>query len=147
MGMSRTPTQRRQDAALSTYGGPGEAGSGWVAFAAIMIGLVGTVNVIYGIAAIDNASFFVNETRYIIHSLNVYGWVTLIVGAVQIVAAALIFGQNAFGRWIGIITAGLNVLVQMTWLGTAPFAAIAFMALDVMIIYALVVHGKARAAL
>ena len=64
-----------------------EAGGGWILFAGIMLMLVGILNVIWGIAAIGDSSFFVNDQKYILSNLNTWGWVTLILGAVQIAAA------------------------------------------------------------
>ena len=57
-----------------------ESGPGWLLFAGIMVVIVGVLNVIYGIAAIGNSSFFVNDQKYILSNLNTWGWVTLIIG-------------------------------------------------------------------
>jgi hypothetical protein len=63
-------------------------GQGWVLFAGIMILVVGLMNVIYGIAAIDNSTFFVQDARYVVlNDLNTWGWILLVVGIVQLVAA------------------------------------------------------------
>ena len=57
-----------------------EAGGGWILFAGIMLMLVGVLNVIYGIAAIGDSSFFIHDQKYILSNLNTWGWVTLILG-------------------------------------------------------------------
>ena len=62
-------------------------GTGWVLFAGIMMALVSVLNIIYGIAAIGDSSFFVNDQRYILSDLNTWGWVTLVIGGVQMLAA------------------------------------------------------------
>ena len=85
-----------------------EAGGGWILFAGIMLMLVGILNVIWGIAAIRDSSFFIHDTRYILSNLNTWGWVTVILGAVQILAAYSIWSGNQFGRWVGITVAGLS---------------------------------------
>jgi hypothetical protein len=119
-----------------------DRGAGWVAFAGIMISVVGLLNIIYGIAAISNSKFYFREATYIIHNLNVYGWVTLIVGVVQVAAAFAIFGRAPWARWVGIFTAGLNLLVQLVWIATYPLASLAIISIDVLVIYALVTYGK-----
>ena len=50
-------------------------GHGRVLFAAILLLIVGTLNIIYGIGALDDANIFVNDTRYIFTNLNTLGWV------------------------------------------------------------------------
>ena len=59
-------------------------GAGRAMFAAIMLLLVGTLNVIYGIGALDSANIFVNDTRYILTNLNTLGWVLIILGVIQL---------------------------------------------------------------
>ena len=59
-------------------------GTGRVVFAAFMLLLVGTVNIIYGIGALDDANVFVNDKRFVLDNLNTLGWVLIILGAVQL---------------------------------------------------------------
>ena len=71
-----------------------ESGPGWLLFAGIMVVIVGVLNVIYGIAAIGNSSFFVNDQKYILSNLNTWGWVTLVLGVLQILAAFSIWQRR-----------------------------------------------------
>ena len=87
-----------------------EEGSGWVLFAGIMIVTVGILNLIYGIAAIGDSSFFVADQKFILSGLNTWGWVMLILGVGQILAAFSIWAGNSFGRWFGIACAMLNAI-------------------------------------
>ena len=75
-----------------------DRGDGWVMFAGIMLALVAVLNVIYGIAAIDNANFFVAGQQYILSDLNTWGWVMLVVGGLQMIAAFSIWSGGGFGR-------------------------------------------------
>src|SRR3954449_8768297 len=84
-----------------------ERGGGWLLFAGVMIVMVGILNVIYGIAAIDNAHFFVANQKYIVSDLSTWGWVMLILGALQILAAFSIWSGGSYGRWFGIAVASL----------------------------------------
>ena len=76
-------------------------GAGRVAFAAIVLLIVGTLNIIYGIGALDNANLFVNDTRYILTNLNTLGWVLIILGAIQLTGAPLPDGRSVVrpGDW------------------------------------------------
>ena len=116
-------------------------GSGWVLFAGIMIMLVGVLNAIYGIAAIDNSSFFVADTQYILSDLNTWGWVLLILGALQLIAAFSIWAGGTYGRWFGIAVAGCNAIAALLAIPAYPFWSLAVFAIDLMIIYGLAVHG------
>ncbi len=82
--------------------------SGWVTFAGVMLFIVGVLNVIYGIAAIGDSSFFVQDQKYILSNLNTWGWVTLIIGALQLFAAFSLFAGGLYGRFIDILDASLS---------------------------------------
>jgi uncharacterized membrane protein HdeD (DUF308 family) len=113
-------------------------GQGWVTFAGIMILLVGIMNVIYGLAAIDNSTFFIQDARYVVFDdLNTWGWLLLVVGAVQVVAAFGIWSRTGWGRWIGIISASVNAVMQLLFISSFPLAALALFAVDLLVIYGL----------
>ena len=119
-------------------------GAGWVLFAGIMLMLAGILNVLYGIAAISNSSFFVHNTRYILSGLNTWGWVMLILGALQVVAAYSVWAGNRFGVWFGIAVAGLNSIGALLSIPAYPFWSLAVFAVDVLVIYGLAVYGGQR---
>jgi uncharacterized membrane protein HdeD (DUF308 family) len=113
-------------------------GQGWVTFSGIMILIVGVMNVIYGIAAIDKSTFFVQDAKYVVlNDLNTWGWVLLVVGAIQVVAAFGIWSRTAWGRWIGIISASCNAMLQLLFISSFPLAALALFSIDVLVIYGL----------
>jgi hypothetical protein len=60
-------------------------GLGRAAFVAILLLIAGTLNIIYGIAAVGNAHFF-DSTQYVFSSLHTWGWITIIVGVIQLTA-------------------------------------------------------------
>jgi hypothetical protein len=118
-----------------------DKGAGWLLFAGIMVVMVGILNVIYGIAAIDNANFFVANQKYIISDLNTWGWVMLVLGALQIVAAFSIWSGGSFGRWFGIGTAALNAIAALMAIPAYPFWSLAVFSIDLLIIYGLAAYG------
>jgi hypothetical protein len=123
-----------------------ERGSGWVTFAGVMVFVVGVMNVIYGIAAISNSTFFIADARFILSDLNAYGWVVLIVGAVEMLVALGIFARAPFARWTGVAIASVNLIAQLLWISAYPLAGLVFIAIDVLVIYGLVAHGRRPAA-
>jgi hypothetical protein len=134
--MAGTPTYDRP-------GGGEQTGAGWVMFAGIMLLIAGVLNVIYGIAAIDNSKFFVHatETQYILSGLNTWGWLILILGALQIVAAFSIWAGGAFGRWFGIIVASLSAIGALMSIPAYPLWSLAVFTIDLLIIYGLAAYG------
>ncbi len=122
-----------------------DTGFGWVIFAGTMLMLVGILNVIYGIAAIDNAKFFVNGAQYVISDLRTWGWVVLITGAAQVLTALGVWARTTFATWLGVAFAGLNAIGQLLMIPAYPFLAMSLFAVDILVIYGLAVHGGHRA--
>jgi hypothetical protein len=129
----------------STYEGSGyyddERGDGWVSFAGIMLLVLGTLNVIEGIAAIGNAHFFVGNAAYIVGSLNTWGWVVLCIGAVQLLVGVGVFVRSQLSRWAGVTILTLNAIAQLMMIPAYPFWSLALFALDIVALYGLVVYG------
>ncbi len=119
-------------------------GSGWVLFAGIMIAMLAVLNIFWGIAAIDKSQFFVANTEYILSDLKTWGWVVLIIGAVQLLAAFSIFRGGSFGRWFGIAVASVNAIIALLTIPAYPFWSLAIFALDVLVIYGLATYGGSR---
>ncbi|MGE0066908.1 MAG: hypothetical protein AB7T48_06095 [Solirubrobacterales bacterium] len=118
-------------------------GEGRVAFVAILLLIAGSLNVIYGIAAIGDANFFVDNTRYVISSLHTWGWITVILGAVQLGGGLSLLAGNTFGRVIGLIAASLGAIGSLLAVGGAyPFWSLGIFALCVICIHGLVVYGE-----
>lgn len=116
-------------------------GGGWLMFAGIMVLIAGTLNCIWGFAAIDNANFFVEDERYILSDLNTMGWIILVVGVIQIIAAFSIWAGGEFGRWIGIFGASLSAIGALLSMPGFPLWSVCLFFLNVLIIYALVAYG------
>ena len=122
-----------------------EQGSGWVLFAGIMIVTVGILNLIYGIAAIGDSSFFVADQKFILSGLNTWGWVMLVLGVGQILAAFSIWAGNSFGRWFGIACAMLNAIAALLAIPAYPFWSLVVIGIDILVIYGLAAYGGDKA--
>lgn len=119
-----------------------ERGSGWVTFAGVLMLMLGTINFIEGVAAIGNAHFFVADARYVISSLNTWGWVALCIGVIQWAIGLGIFVRNQFARWAGVFILALNAIAQLLMMPAYPFWALTIFAVDIVAIYGLVAHGR-----
>jgi hypothetical protein len=118
-----------------------EERSGWVTFAAVLLLIGGTLNVIYGIAAIGDSSFFVQDARYILSNLNTWGWVAVLIGLIQVIAAGSLWRGGLFGRIFGIAAASLSAIGALLSIPAYPFWSLAIFALDIVIIHQIASHG------
>jgi hypothetical protein len=113
--------------------------SGWWVFAGVLLLIAGVLNIIYGIAAIGDSKFFTENAVYVFSSLHTWGWILLILGVLELVAAFSLFSGGEFGRWFGIFIASLNAIGALLAIGGAyPFWSLAVFALSIIIIYKLV---------
>jgi len=117
------------------------AGANWVLFAGVIIFLLGVLNVIYGIAAIGKSHFFATDAKYIVSNLKTWGWVSLVLGALQILAALSIWRGGQFGRWFGILAAGLSSIAALMSIPAYPFWSLGIFAIDILVIYGLAAYG------
>jgi hypothetical protein len=113
-------------------------------FAGIMILILGILNCIWGVAAIDNANFFVNGTKFILSDLNTWGWIVLVIGVVQLFAAFSVWSGGGFGRWIGVIGASVGCISSLLSIPAYPLWSLAVFSVSVLVIYGLVAYGGQR---
>ena len=118
-------------------------GGGRVAFAAILLLVVGTINIIYGIAAISDANFFVNNNHYVVSSLHTWGWITLILGVFQLTGGLSLLGGGTYGRVIGLTVASIGAIESLLSIGGRyPFWSLGVFALCVIVIHGILVYGE-----
>jgi hypothetical protein len=135
---------------MSVQSGPGpsyagyddDRGAGWVIFAGVLLLTLGTINVIEGISAIGNAHFYVGNAHYVFADLKTWGWIVLILGALQLLVGAGVLVQNEFARWTGIVVLSLNALAQLLMMPAYPFWSLAILAIDILALYGLIAYGK-----
>lgn len=124
-----------------------EERSGWVTFASVLLLLAGSLNVIYGIAAIGDSSFFVGDARYVFGSLNTWGWITLFIGLIEVLAAGSLWRGGLFGRILAIVAASIGAIAALLAIPAYPFWSLAIFALSIVIIHQVSAHGtEGRAA-
>lgn len=143
-----SPSYQADDSARASSAARYDAdtGYGWVIFAGTMLMIVGILNIIYGIAAIDDANFFVNGANYVISDLNTWGWVVLLTGVAQFLTAFGVWARNTFATWLGIFFACLNAIGVLLMLPAYPLLSISLFAVDVLVVYGLAVHGGRQEA-
>ncbi len=117
-------------------------GIGRAMFAAVLLVVGGVLNIIYGIAAISNSSFFVHNTHYVFSDLKTWGWVSLILGILELLASMSLLGGGLYGRWFAILAASLAAIGALLEIPAYPFWSLAVFALSLWIIHGLVIYGE-----
>jgi len=141
MSVGASPQAARAATGYDDYADD-DRGYGWVAFAGVLLLMLGTLNVIEGIAAIGNARFFVNGQHYIFGDLKTWGWIVLCIGVLQLAVGLGVFVKNQFSRWAGVVVLGANAIAQMLMIPAYPFWSLALFTLDIVAIYGLVAYGQ-----
>jgi hypothetical protein len=118
-------------------------GAGRVVFAAILLLMLGTINIIYGIGALDDANFFANDTRYILTNLNTLGWVLIILGVIQLTGGFSLMAGNTYGRVIAIVGGTLGAIGALLSIGQGnPWWSLAVFALCIYVVHGIIVFGE-----
>jgi hypothetical protein len=117
-------------------------GAGRTAFAAILLIIAGVLNIIYGIAAISDAHFFTDSgSHYVFSSLHTWGWITVILGVIQLSGGYSLLAGGVYGRVIGITAASLGAIGALLSIGGAyPFWSLGIFALCVIVLHGIVVY-------
>ena len=123
-------------------------GTGRAAFAATLLLIVGVLNIIYGIGALDKANIFTDDVRYVFTNLSTMGWVLIVLGAVQLTGGFSLFAGKTYGRVIGIVAGSLGAISALFSIGGAnPWWSLAIFALSIYIVHGIFVMDEDERAL
>jgi hypothetical protein len=118
-------------------------GAGSALFVGILLLVVGTLNVIYGIAAVANSNFYVGETQFVFGTLHSWGWITIILGVIQFTAAFSLFAGNTYGRVVGIVAATIGAIGALLDIsGPHPWWSLGIFAICLIVIHGIAVLGE-----
>jgi len=117
-------------------------GTGRAAFVATLLLIAGTLNIIYGIGALDNANIFKNDQRYVLTNLNSLGWVLILLGIIQLTGGVSLLAGNTYGRVIAIVGGTLGAIGALLSIGGAyPWWSLAIFFLCVYIVHGIFIFG------
>jgi hypothetical protein len=124
-------------------------GAGRAVFAATLLLIVGTLNIIYGIGALDDANVIVNDQRLVLTNVSTLGWVSIVLGLIQLTGGFSLLSGNTYGRLIGIVGAGLGAIGALLAVGgDYPWWSLCIFFLCVYIVHGIFIYGddeRARA--
>jgi len=118
--------------------------TGWVVFASFMMFLLGAFQAIQGLVALFDDGFYIVSDRGLVVDLNynVWGTIHLILGILLILSGAGVLTGNVAARTVGVILAGLSALANLVFIEAYPIWSLIIITVDVLVIYALTVHGR-----
>ena len=118
-------------------------GSGWLFFAASMLGIAGVMRIFDSLWAFryDGALPTALKDALFGDNLTTYGWVWLGVGALLILSSFLVVVRSQFGRWVGFFAAAVGAVTAMAWMPYYPVWSLLYVAIAVMVFYALARYG------
>jgi hypothetical protein len=121
----------------------GRAGEGFwmIVFASALLAIAGFFNLIDGIAAVAKSSVYVANARFVMGDLRAWGWVVLILGVLQLLAALGVIVGNQVARWFAIAVIAVNLIAQMFFLPGYPFWSLMIIAVDVVALWGLCAYG------
>jgi len=116
---------------------------GWIYFASFLMMLSGAFQIIAGLVALFKQDVFVvAQNHLLVFDYSQWGWVHIIIGIVLFLSAFSLFGGRLWGRIVAITLASLSAIANFAFLDAYPWWSLAVIALDVLIIYAIAVHGR-----
>jgi hypothetical protein len=118
-------------------------GAGRVAVAGFVLLLVGTINILYGFGALDDANIFVNDQRFILDDLNTLGWVLIVLGLLQLTGGLSLLGGRTYGKVIGVAAGSLGAIGALLSIGgDDPWWSLGVFFLCVYVVHGIFVYGE-----
>jgi hypothetical protein len=121
----------------------GSDGTGWLFFAGTILGLAGLMRILDSIWAFQYHGALPDRLQDAVLGSNIknYAWLFLIVGVVLLISSFLILSGSQFARWVGLFAAAIGALSALTWMPYYPIWALTYIAIAVMVFYALARYG------
>jgi hypothetical protein len=120
-------------------------GAGRAVFAATLLLIVGTLNIIYGFGALDDANVLVNDHRLVLTNLNTVGWVSIVLGVVQLTGGFSLISGSTWGRLVGVIGASLGAIGALLSIGGSyPWWSLCIFFLCIYIVHGILIYGEER---
>jgi hypothetical protein len=122
---------------------------GWIVFAGFFMIINGIFGGLQGLSALlrDQTYFVVGENGLLTFNYTAWGWIHLVLGIVLIVVGIFLLRGAGWARILAVIIVGIHMIAQFGFISSYPVWGIIMIALDALILYALLVHGREISAL
>ena len=119
--------------------------SGWIGFAAIVMLIVGFLDFFEGLIAVIRGQYYVvHGNQLIVFDTTTWGWITMILGVVLVLAGLGLYSGAGWARWFTIVVVAVNIFAQLGWLGASayPLWALVVLTLNIIVLYALIARWE-----
>jgi hypothetical protein len=139
-----TDTSHRRYAEDGTRYDSPTAWAGWVVFGGVMLIMLGTFQIIEGLVALFDDGFYLVAANGLVVDIdyNTWGWVHTVIGVVGVLAGVGLLAGNMAARIVGVLVAFLSALVNLAFISAYPVWSAIMITVDVIVIYAIIVHGR-----
>ena len=115
---------------------------GWIVFAGTMMIIAGAFNIIQGLVAVAKDEFYdVTPNHLVTFDLTQWGWIHLIMGVILLLIGLALFKESMWAVIAGMIVVSINMITQFAFMSAYPVWSIVAIAVDLMVLWALIVHG------
>ncbi|AEE44727.1 DUF7144 family membrane protein [Cellulomonas fimi] len=116
---------------------------GWVWFGAFALLTVGLFNIVAGLVAVfqDDKVLAWSGNGVVLFDVSAWGWVHLLLGIALTALGLALFTGAAWARYTACVFVVLNLVAQFVSLPVTPWWSLTVIALDVVVLWALTVHG------
>jgi hypothetical protein len=140
-----TDTSHRRAAPTDTrYHDGGTAWAGWVVFGGVMLIMMGAFQIVQGLVALFDDGFYAVSSSGLVVDVdyNAWGWIHIVIGLVGVLVGIGLMAGNLAARMAGVVIAFLSALVNLVFISAYPVWSVMVIVLDVIVIYAIIVHGR-----
>lgn len=118
-----------------------------MAFAGVLMIIIGALHSFQGVVALFNDAFYVDLPEYILtFDITIWGWAHLILGVVVAIAGVALFRGAAWARTVAVIVACVSMVGSFMWMPYYPLWGVTVVVFDIFVIWAAVLHGRDIAA-
>ncbi len=119
------------------------AWTGWVVFAGAMMIVLGIFQFIEALTALFKDTYYLVASNGLLVTVNynTWGWTHLVIGSVALLAGFALLAGRMWGRVLGVVVAAVSAIVNLAFVAAAPVWAVTVIAIDLIVIYAICVHG------
>jgi hypothetical protein len=140
--MTTTPTRPETEGYVPVPTDQRTHWTAWILFAAILMVIGGALQATYGLIAVVNDDWAVWGNRASLYlDLSTWGWTHLVIGTVVFVSGIGLLSGNVLARAVAVAVAGVSLISNFLVIPAYPFWSMTIMVVDLLVIWALVVHG------
>ena len=116
---------------------------GWVYFAGAMLLAVGGLEIISGLVGIFHHSYYVATTAGLVaFNYATWGWINLLLGILLMLTGLGVWSGNTLARVVAVFLSVLALIDNLAFMSAYPLWSIVAIIINVMVIYALTLHGN-----